>query len=324
MFHPKSKTAMDHNFDLILKYLRGDATLDERLRVMEWVKESDANRKELQALRRIYDALLISEDDFAEEKTVRRTKLRRFFVGIGSAVAAAAAAVGIFFMTSRHPEKQQELLQVSSICAPFGYQTETVLSDGTRIRLNSGSRLEILPDSTGRRLVRLDGEAYFDVAHDELRPFVLETSGMEVKVLGTVFNVTAYDGIQSVVLVEGRVEAKGIGAEESVVIEPSRKYEYDMENGTGNVEVIDTEEYTSWIDGYMLLKEMPLPEILDRLEHYFGVEIVCDADFRNVKVTGKLMLDGGVGTALETLALMAPMKYEDTGSDRITVSAKGK
>ena len=97
-----------------------------------------------------------------------------------------------------------------------------------------------------------------------------------------------------------------------------------MENGTGNVEVIDTEEYTSWIDGYMLLKEMPLPEILDRLEHYFGVEIVCDADFRNVKVTGKLMLDGGVGTALETLALMAPMKYEDTGSDRITVSAKGK
>lgn len=318
---------MDHNFDLILKYLRGDATLDERLEVMKWVKESKENRKELYAFRRIYDALLVSDEDFAADKVARtgKGKAMKFFVRIGSAVAAAAVAAGIFFMTVRHPEDPQEILQVSSICAPFGYQTETVLSDGTRIRLNSGSRLEILPDSTGRRSVRLDGEAYFDVAHDEQRPFVLETSGMEVKVLGTTFNVTAYDGIQSVVLVEGRVEAKGVGAEESVVIEPSQKYEYDMERGTGDIEVINTEEYTSWIDGYVLLNGTSMYDIFARLEHYFGVEIDCrDADFRNVEVTGKLMLDGGLETALETLSLMVPMRYEDTGSDRITVSAKGK
>ncbi len=321
MFCAKNRTFMDCNFDMLTKYLRGDATQDERLRVMEWVKESDDNRKELQAFRRIYDALLISDEAF----TVRTHRgIRRLFVKIGAVAAAAAVVAGIFFMTGRNTDRQEpEILAAASISAPLGYQTVTVLSDGTRIRLNSGSDMEILPGNGTERRVRLRGEAYFEVAHDEARPFVLETSGMEVKVLGTTFNVTAYDEIQSVVLVEGSVEVKGSAEEKSTRIEPSQKYEYNALSGASGVEVIDTEEYTDWTEGYILLKDTPMSEILERLGNYFGVGMeIAGNDFADVKVDGKLMLDGGLGTALETLSLIVPMQYEGLGSGTITVEPR--
>ena len=311
---------MEHRFDLLLKYLRGDATLTERLRVMEWVREHDDNRKELDTLRRIYDAVLVSDLDGSRTGT-GLAAVRKVFLGIGSALAAAAVAVGVFLMTGRDREDPDGMLKVSYVCAPAGYQTMTVLSDGTRIRLNSGSRLDVLEDNGGERHVRLRGEGYFDVARDEERPFILETSGMRVKVLGTAFNVTAYDELQSVVLVEGSVEAKGAGEEEAVVICPSERYVYDTVTGTGNVEVADVEEYTSWMDGYILLKGVGLREILDRLENYFGVEIDCDeSDFQGVSVSGKLMIDSGIETTLETLSLMVPIKVEGLESGHVTIS----
>ena len=320
MFCAKSRQFMEHELDLLLKYLRGDATLNERLRVMEWVKEDDAHRKELDTLRRIYETLLVS--DMGEHRaSAGRTAVRKIFLGIGSALAAAAVAVGVFLMTGRQSQEADEMLKVSYVCAPAGYQTMTVLSDGTRIRLNSGSRLDVLTDNGNERHVRLKGEGYFDVARDEEKPFILETSGMRVKVLGTTFNVTAYDEVQSVVLVEGSVEAKGAGDSAAVVISPSERYVYDTVTGTGNVEAADVEEYTSWIDGYILLKETGVQEIFDRLENYFGVEIDCNADdFRDVTVSGKLMIDSGIETALETLSLMMPMKVDGLESGHVTIS----
>ena len=84
---------MDGNFRIILKYLKGDATPDERLQVMEWVRQSDANRKELETLRRIYDILLISEDD--GRKSAGKG-FRRILLWAGSVAAAAAVALGVW------------------------------------------------------------------------------------------------------------------------------------------------------------------------------------------------------------------------------------
>ena len=212
----------------------------------------------------------------------------------------------------------------NTLMIPKGGEYCLQLSDSTRIWLNAATRLKYPVVFAGNtRRVELEGEAYFEVAHDEDRPFVLETSGMEVKVLGTAFNVTAYDEMQSVVLVEGSVEVKGSAEEKSTRIEPSQKYEYNALSGVSGVEVIDTEEYTAWTEGYILLKDTPMSEILERLGNYFGVGMeISGNDFADVKVDGKLMLDGGLGTALETLSLIVPMMYEGLGSGSITVEPR--
>lgn len=310
---------MDGNFRIILKYLKGDATPDERLQVMEWVRQSDANRKELETLRRIYDIILISEDD--GRKSAGKG-FRRILLWAGSVAAAAAVALGVWLSGNGSTEDIRPLA-IASLESPSGHQSLTVLNDGTRIRLNAGSRFEIIPGNEAERHVRLDGEAFFDVARDELRPFVLETSGMEVKVLGTSFNVTAYDEIQSVVLVEGCVEVKGSGEETSTRISPSQRFIYDTVSNTSGVEETNPEEYTSWIDGYLLLANTPVPEILARIGHYYGVEVACtENDFAGETVSGKLMLGEGMDTVLQTLSLMVPMKYEYVGEDSIAVRKK--
>ena len=316
---------MDRNFEMILKYLRGGATLDERLEVMAWIKESEENRKEMLAFRRIFDTLLVSDVRAAEKNIAGRGKKGRVgkvFARLGSAAVAAAVAAGVFFMARHWQETPDgQALNVAAICAPVGRQTMTVLSDGTQVRLNSGSRLEIMASDRNERRVRLDGEAYFEVARDEQHPFVLETaSGMEVKVLGTAFNVNAYGGVQSVVLVEGRVEAKGAGETESTVMEPSQRFVYNSADGTTVLEDVDAEEYISWTEGYLLLKDDSVPEILGRIGHYYGVEITCSHDeFTGVEVSGKLVLDGGVETALKTLSMLVPMTYDTVGDARIRV-----
>ena len=310
---------MDGNSRIILKYLKGDATPDERLQVMEWVRQSDANRKELETLRRIYDIILISEDD--GRKSAGKG-FRRILLWAGSVAAAAAVALGVWLSGNGSTEDIRPLA-IASLESPSGHQSLTVLNDGTRIRLNAGSRFEIIPGNEAERHVRLDGEAFFDVARDEQRPFVLETSGMEVKVLGTSFNVTAYDEIQSVVLVEGCVEVKGSGEETSTRISPSQRFIYDTVSNTSGVEETNPEEYTSWIDGYLLLDNTPVPGILARIGHYYGVEVACtENDFAGETVSGKLMLGEGMDTVLQTLSLMVPMKYEYVGEDSIAVRKK--
>lgn len=198
---------MKKNFNLIGKYLRGDAFLEERIQVMKWAEGNDTQRDEFNALRRIYDATLLMDDDIAMSK--RRTGLRRYWKWLAAAAVIAFVA-GISYLPENFRDDPTPHLQFRSLSAPIGQQTKTVLSDGTVVWLNSGSELEICEQAEGERRVKLCGEAYLDVARDIDRPFIVETSHMEVRVLGTRFNVNAYDEKQSVVLVSGSVDVTAL------------------------------------------------------------------------------------------------------------------
>lgn len=311
---------MKGNFQLLLKYLRGDATLDERLEVMNWARCSEENRKELETLRRIYEVLLLSDCDDAAGKRKRSIHIVKW---IASAAVAAAVAAGVWFFGFMNDEEPQTLA-VATLEAPVGHQTMTVLNDGTQIRLNSGSRLEVIAGNGTERRVNLHGEAYFDVARNPDMPFVVTTSGMEVKVLGTEFNVTAYDENQTVVLVEGQVEARPSDGGTCVTMHPDQLFGYNAVSGETSLREVDVAEYTSWTEGYVLLKSTPVSEIFTKLEHYFRVEIVFpDECLKDVKVSGKFMVNDGLETALGNIALLVPVKYEyGDGGKRITVLAE--
>ena len=309
---------MKRDLEIINRYLRGEAAPEERIRIMKMIDEDPSFRKEFLAMRKIYDALLISNDIGGMKKRVRKGMAVRILRFVASMAAAASLAVGVtYFIMS---DKEEENIMVQRFEAPEGHRTEAVLSDGTMICLNSGSRLEILSSGKNERRVRLDGEAYLNVAHNEDRPFILETSEMEVKVLGTSFDVSTYGNVHSVVLVEGSVEVNNAVSSEKTVIEPDQMYVFDRSTGQSGVKYVDALSMVTWKDGYLNLQNMTVEELFSRLEHYYGVRIICSNDSKDTfTMSGKLILESRIDTVMDNLATLLDMKYSRLSEDMITV-----
>lgn len=157
------------------------------------------------------------------------------------------------------------------------------LADGTKVMLGAGSRLIYPKEFTGsERKVELSGQAFFDVVPDEAHPFVVETSTMDVTVLGTSFEVFSYDGDKEAetILLTGKVKVKipDKKAPEGriYVLKPDEKLTYNNEKGV-SLTKIDADAYSGWRQGKRIsFKNETLKMILDRLEKWYGQKIECD------------------------------------------------
>ena len=178
----------------------------------------------------------------------------------------------------------------NELIIPKGREYQVVLADGTKVWLNSASRL-IYPQSfMGKeRRVVLSGEAFFDVTHDAERPFVVETSRMNVKVLGTRFNVNDYDDNEEVstTLVNGSVEIVS-GDQQAFRLVPGEQA-YGKENELEKREV-NVRLYTSWIDGKFLFNNTELEEIAKQISRWYDVEIFFSSEsVKKVRFTGAIV-----------------------------------
>lgn len=178
----------------------------------------------------------------------------------------------------------------NELIIPKGGEYQVVLADGTKVWLNSASRL-IYPQSfMGKeRRVVLSGEAFFDVAHDAERPFIVETSRMNVKVLGTRFNVNDYDDNEEVstTLVNGSVEI--VSGDQQVFRLVPGEQAYGKENKLEKREV-NVRLYTSWIDGKFLFNNTELEEIAQQISRWYDVEIFFSSEnVKKVRFTGAIV-----------------------------------
>ncbi len=290
--------------------------------MIEWIEDSETNRQEFAAFRRIYDASLLAADTRTAAKAKPKSKWWTKAAGIAAALAIVA---GIALWRTPEPEPVQAPAPLLSqtLSTPIGHQSRTILSDGTVVWLNSGSELTFTETAGIERRVKLKGEAYLEVAHDPERPFIVETSEIKVKVLGTRFNVSAYDSAQSVVLLEGSVAVRDNAEQNTVKIVPNEMYTFDATTGERAVKPVDAEKYASWIEGCLLLEKTPLNEVLIRLQQYFGVKIIFDTEQSNwIPISGKLELRNGIETALNHLKLLAPITYTSENEGEITIRKK--
>ena len=176
------------------------------------------------------------------------------------------------------PNTAEELVY-NTLTIPYGKRFDIVLSDGTHIFLNSGSTIKY-PVSFIRgqkREVFLEGEAYFEVSHDE-HPFVVNANEMEVEVYGTKFNITAYeeDPESSVVLVSGSVGLSVIGevSSDQMLIEPGFKGTLARNGEHISVEKVNVAMYTSWLRGNMVFRNATFEYIIKKLERRYNVVII--------------------------------------------------
>lgn len=312
--------------ETLRKYINGDASDEERLEVLHWAEESEDNRKELMAYRSLCNALIFngkSDKKASRNELGRKRRAVIFRRAVEIVGVAAAIAVGVFF-GFRHLETDTPIA-VETLSAPAGLITESILSDGTKICLNAGSKLEIINYKKNERRVRLYGEAYFDVTRDEMRPFIVETGKIAVRVLGTEFDVNSKGDEHSVVLVRGAVQVDSQTDEETLSyrLVPGQRFSRNPSDGSGNIAHVSTEDYTSWINGYLKFEKLPVGQVILKIQDYYGICIRQDGLPKDAyPITGKLDLLTRVDTALMNLEFLAPVNFEKISDNEYRVTMK--
>ncbi len=198
-------------------------------------------------------------------------------------------------------KRMSEDVVYNTLTVPVSGEYCLVLADGTKVFLNSGSEIRYPAMFRGkRREVLLKGEAWFEVAKDSGREFLVHAGAMDVKVLGTSFNVKAYEKLETVAttLVEGSVEIACDG--ESFRIVPGEQFVYDKNSREANVMMVDTELYTSWKDGYYKFRQATLKEIMTTLSLWYGLNVFYQNESaKHVEFTGKVKRYEDIRTLLD-------------------------
>lgn len=195
--------------------------------------------------------------------------------------------------------------------ADKGDKATVVLPDGTDVILNSASQLSYLSDfGRNERRVQLEGEGYFKVAHDTRRTFIVQVGELEVKVMGTVFNVCAYSNDQdvTVVLLEGKV---GIHTPStSTTLSPGEKINYNKSTRKLSTEKVYPDDYVSWTKGSLYFQNESLENIMKALSRVYDVTIRIDSPkISEERFTGTIP-GGGIQNALNIIMLTSPFRYE--------------
>ena len=186
----------------------------------------------------------------------------------------------------------------NTVIVPYGKRTQITLSEGTKVWLNSGSKL-VFPAvfAQNNREVFIEGEAVFDVAHMKDKPFVVSTKDFGIKVLGTVFNVSVYsdDKYSRIVLEKGKIELicskTSIFAQEKLEISPGSMAVFDRNQKTFEQQQVNPQKYLSWREGYLIFNSEKLENILKKLGRYYNIEmIISDNQLKNETFSGYLDL----------------------------------
>ena len=220
---------------------------------------------------------------------------------------------------SEHKEAEEISIEqhtMNKLIVPYGKRSKILLSDGTQVWLNSGSSLEFPSTFSGEmREVFLSGEMYIEVAPNKNKSFYVHTSGYDVKVYGTKFNISTYpDSPSSVVLVEGSVGLRSADKKELFLL-PAEQAVYSEATGTFDTRKVDVHSFISWKEGYLTFEDTPVIEALKQIERYYNLSFNYGADvsFQGLTCTGKIILSDNLDNVMTALTLISATKYKREG-----------
>lgn len=282
---------------------------------------------ETQRLEQLLEQVSVSEDvvDVAAikrktlDKVERYKRMRKARV-VTLVMAVAAGLLLLFTLNIKHDfVKEQPLVQANcetkektvdmlTLDVPVGEQRTIILADGTKLTANSRSKVTYPAEFIGgNREIKVHGEVYLEVAHDADHPFVVNADGFNLKVLGTKFNISAYDRKRTnIVLLEGSIEVTTT-KKQTVRMKPNQKM--GIQDGSmTDISTVDVNDYVSWKDGLLQLRGEPLALILERLNDYYGSDYTCDAEHQNQRFYGKLVMQDDEQDVLRSLMDIIPFK----------------
>ena len=197
----------------------------------------------------------------------------------------------------------------NQLIVPYGKRSTLSLSDGSKIWINAGSRV-VYPSSFSKdkREIYVDGEIFATIAHNENWPFIVKTKTLSVEVLGTSFDINAYekDNLKTVVLVSGSLRVNMQNGNTTLI--PNQMLSHNSDNAF-QVSNVNPMEYITWKDGVLYYKSENLGVILDQLSRYYGKTIICSPQVETLKCSGRLSLIDDLQTILSCIGQTAPIIY---------------
>lgn len=319
----------------ILNYLEGNATADEIESLRGWIKEDKANEIVFKTMSSYWQNTSLEvqysslDDAFLKLKAIssverkidprgnlkiehhRNFKWLRYV-----AVLLMLISISALLYLLVEPYDQPQVTEVKGNIIkqnPKGQKLTTFLPDGSKVILNSESKIEYQAGfNSTERLILLDGEAFFEVTKDESKPFRVEAGGVSVVALGTSFVVNSkFPDMTEVSLVTGSVKVSGRD-DQSVVLSPG-KSAVVKEGRNIQIKDFDLDEKVGWKDGLLVFKENSLDEIFDKLKDWYGVEFLLEAPIRqNQHFSGKYR-NAPLDEVLEGIAFVHHFEFKIQG-----------
>ena len=244
---------------------------------------------------------------------------RRLWVQVAS--VAAILTFGLlmgstftWFISNNKTNSEQLVFET-----PRGHKSLVKLPDGTQVWLNANSRLVYNTFSSNRRQVELKGEAFFNVARNKKAPFIVKTDECEIEVLGTIFNVMAYNdfGRKEITLLSGKVNVHSENAEN--VLEPGQA----MIMTDHKIKVVDVNPYqaSGWVVNKFNFQNIPLSELMKRLENWYDVDIVLENNTgKEINFTGTFKNEETIWQVLDAIKFYTPISYKKTNLRQIKIT----
>lgn len=344
--------------DNIIKFLNNrctDAELDE---IVEWANTEAFNEESLawglsdwNAYRndgntvdnkrfsaifdKIQERIVIESKMLGNQKSGKQLFLSR--LTRAAAILMLPALACLFYTLVEISTLKRESLQLANLAAdsleviaPVGSRTVVQLSDGTTVHLNSGSRLQYPQTFTGNtRVVMLTGEGYFDVTNNPEKPFIVKTEGLNVRALGTAFNVLAYPDADEVetTLVEGKVVLERTASDGKLepieAMLPGQHATYHLKTGKLVCSEENVEKYVAWKDGKLVFDETSITDAAGKLERLFNVSITVNDDIKGYTYTVTFE-DEPLFQILDLMTIATPVKYKALPRKKLSDGAFSK
>jgi transmembrane sensor len=251
-----------------------------------------------------------------EKKSVKHKLIWNLYKQVAAILLIPVLVFSIWYYTfSRSLQfvSQSQTIEQSwiEINAPDGARVKFSLPDGSFGWLNSGAQLKYPAIFNKHRKVELTGEAYFEVKHLDQSDFTVSVADMDIKVLGTKFDVSAYSNnpFTCVVLKEGKVEINGKTAMFNHTLLPNEKVMFNHEIKSLTTAEVEAARYIGWKDGYLIIENEPLEQVISRIERWYNVEIIVQ-DERLMSYRFKATFkDEPLEEVLRLIAKSTPIKY---------------
>jgi ferric-dicitrate binding protein FerR (iron transport regulator) len=244
----------------------------------------------------------------------RKSTIHHFYIRFSRAAAILIfplLLIAVWGLSRQRPVAKKEVV-TQEISVPLGIRSRIILPDSSYVWLNSGSSIRYHTPFSENREVSLSGEAYFEVVHDPIHPFFVHAGNSRIEVLGTSFNVKAYQEEPDieVALIEGKLRftpAVSNGERREVILRPGDRAVFENDNGVSVIHE-PLEKYAAWRLGRLVFDETPMREVARDLERWFGVKVILTDPKLSAYRFTTTFENQSLQQVLELLELSSPLK----------------
>ena len=322
---------------LIGKYLTGKESAVEADQLHTWLKESAENQKLFNALKEEKNIATSIEEfethnkELAWEKYKNRVATLSFRkIMLRWQIAAAfffligCSGILAYLNESRISGDNNE--NYTTVTTANGQSSKIILPDSSVVWINSGTSLSYNTNfATKKRDIRLVGQAFFQIAHNEREPLTVTCNKLKVKVLGTKFDVSAYpnDNMITVVLESGKVKLLHANDKSfAYTLKPGERAEFNTEQDQLSISDVSSNKYTSWKDGFLIFKNDQMKEVLKRLERWYNINIEVKDDKINQLIFNATIENESVEEIFELIKYSCAINYKIIPSKNPEVPVK--